>query len=437
MSEQSESVSFLELVRTRNFGLLWGAGGLSAIGDQFDLIAFPWLVLLVTGDPVAVGIVLAVGNVPAIFFVLVGGSLADRYSPRVVMLASNGVRIALVAALAALVLTELTDPWLIYVFALLKGIADSFHYPAQMAMLPRIVPVVLLRQANAAVHTTTKLSGFIGPALAGGLIAFFSGGVASMGGADKTGIGLAFSVVALVLLVSSVMLLLMRMAGPSPVLTGEDEREPGILSSIGEGIRHVRTDGAMLVIFLLIVGMELLIRGPVKVGIPVLAHSRLAEGALALGIVTSAYAGGSVLGTVLAGTLPAPGRGMGPVLIAVFTLAGILLMPFGFLSATWLAAAIMLTIGVMGGYVGILIISWIQGRTPQTMLGRVMSLLLVASVAVSPISIAASGPLIRLSLEWVFVISGGMLAAFSVGVGLRREIRGMQTNKTQDSEHGH
>ena len=78
MTEQSANPSFWKLIRTRNFGLLWGAGGLSAIGDQFDLIAFPWLVLMVSGDPVAVGIVLAVGNIPTIFFILIGGSLADR-----------------------------------------------------------------------------------------------------------------------------------------------------------------------------------------------------------------------------------------------------------------------------------------------------------------------------------------------------------------------
>ena len=180
----------------------------------------------------------------------------------------------------------------------------------------------------------------------------------------------------------------------------------------------MRVDGAMLAIFLLIVQMELLMRGPVTVGMPVLAHARLTEGALALGIVTSAYAGGSVLGTVLAGALPAPKRGLGPILVAVFTLSGILMAPFGLLSATWLAAAITLTIGVMGGYVGIMIISWIQGRTPPAMLGRVMSLLLVASVAVSPISIAASGPLIKLSLEWVFIVAGALMAISSLVIGL-------------------
>ena len=432
MSERTANATFWQLIRTRNFGLLWGAGGLSAIGDQFDLIAFPWLVLMVTGDPTAVGIVLAVGNIPAIFFILVGGSLADRYSPRLIMLASNGIRIALVASLAALVLTELSDLWLIYVFALFKGIADSFYYPAQLAMLPRIVPVELLRQSNAAVRTTTQLSGFIGPSLAGGLIAFFSAGSPSTDDADKTGIGLAFLVVVAALSVSSLMLLLMRTRNVGHWPAGEETENASILSSIGQGIQYARADGATLAIFLLIAQMELLMRGPVTVGMPVLAHSRLAGGALALGIITSAYAGGSVLGTVLAGALPVPRLGLGPIVIAVFTLSGILMMPFGWLNATWLAATITLTIGVMGGYVGILIISWIQGRTQQAMLGRVMSLLLVAQVTLSPISIAASGALIKVSLGWVFLVAGASMASLSVMIGFRREIRGMRMAQSQD-----
>lgn len=68
--------SLLQLLRMRNFRLLWGAGGLSAIGDQFDLIAFPWLVLLITGDPLAVGAVIAVGGIPTVVFMLLGGSLS-------------------------------------------------------------------------------------------------------------------------------------------------------------------------------------------------------------------------------------------------------------------------------------------------------------------------------------------------------------------------
>ena len=84
--------------------------------------------------------------------------------------------------------------------------------------------------------------------------------MSSADGTDKTGIGLAFTVVALALLVSLLMLLLMRMDDSDPRSAGEDTKEPSLFSSIKEGIQYVRVDGAMLAIFLLIVQMELLMR---------------------------------------------------------------------------------------------------------------------------------------------------------------------------------
>ena len=221
--------TFGQLIRMRNFRLLWGAGALSAIGDQFDLIAFPWLVLMLTGDPLAVGAVIAVGGVPTVVFMLLGGSLADRFSPRAVMQVSNGLRIVLSAALAALILTGFTELWLIYVFALLKGISDSFYYPAQLAIVPEVVPAERLRQSNAIVQTTADLGGFIGPMFAGGLIALFgTGGVSGasafaftpdpqgMAGENLTGIGLAFAAVGLVIFVSSLLLALLRLEQAQP-----------------------------------------------------------------------------------------------------------------------------------------------------------------------------------------------------------------------------
>ncbi len=423
MTDKSEKASLWKLIRSRNFSLLWGAGGLSAIGDQFDLIAFPWLVLVVTGDPLAIGLVIAVGNIPTFFFLLLGGSLVDRFSPRIMMLTSDGIRVVLCASLAALILTDITYLWLIYLFALLKGITDSFYYPAHFAILPRIVPMGLLRQSNAVVLTTTELSSFIGPALAGGLIALFSGGPASASSADKTGIGLAFAVAVVPFAVSALMLLLMRMNDSGPEVSSKDVEGTGVLASIGQGLRYVGADGAMLAAFLLIAGVDLLIEGPLIVGLPILADTRLAEGALALGVITSAFAGGSVLGAVLAGTLPAPGRGLGPIFVILTALSGLLMMPVGFLGAMWAAAGIALGIGLTAGHVDILFTSWLQGRVQRAMLGRVMSLLMVVTVGLSPISIAASGALIRLSLEWVIFGAGALMAMFTLALGLRREIR--------------
>ena len=419
-----------------NFRLLWGAGGLSAIGDQFDLIAFPWLVLMITGDPLAVGAVIAVGGIPTVVFMLLGGSLVDRFSPRAIIQVSNVVRIALSAALSVLILTGSPDLRLIYLFALLKGTSDAFFYPAALAIVPRVVPTEQLRQANALIQTTTELGGFIGPMLAGGLIAFFgNGGAFSLtgianlqeaAGTDLTGVGLAFAAAALVILAALALLALIRLEQPGGESADQETNDVGILKSIGEGIKFVRADAAMFTVFLLIVGMELLIEGPVIVGLPILANTKLAEGALALGVVMAGYAGGSLLGSILAGTLPAPRLRLGPILVVLFALSGLLLMPFGFLRSTWIAAAIALAIGAAEGYAGIMFMSWLQARTPRKLMGRVMSLLMISAVGLAPLSHTVSGALLKLSLEWVFVGAGALLALLCLAVIFRREVRSMR-----------
>ena len=435
--------SFWELLKRRNFRLLWGAGTLSAIGDQFDLIAFPWLVLLLTGDPLAVGAIIAVGSVPTVFFMLIGGSIVDRSSPRMILQVSNVVRVFLGSVLAALVLTGMLNLWLLYLFALAKGIADAFYYPAQAALLPRIVTEKQLRHANVITQTTTESSGFVGPMLAGALIAAFSGTnnmlpslerVTAAARADTAGVGLAFAVVAGAFLISSLLLAFLQLSpevqksvgqrGSSS--TAEEKDGDSIWASIAEGFRFVRSDAAMFTLFLLIAAIELFVQGPVIVGIPVLADSQLPQGALAVGIISSAYAAGALLGAVLAGVLPTPKRRLGHFLVITYVFSGILIMPFGFLTATWLAAGLVVAIGVMGGYTNIMFTTWLQARTPKKVLGRVMSLLMIASIGLSPISNTVSGALIKLSLGWVFVGAGAMMALLSIAVGRRREIAEMK-----------
>ena len=424
----------MRLLRSRNFRLLWSAGTLSAVGDQFDLITFPWLVLLITGDPLAVGTIIAVSSIPTIFFMLIGGSLVDRFSPHLIMQTNNAMRVVLSTSLAILVLTGLTNLWALYLFALLKGVADAFYYPAQAALLPRIVTREQLRQSNAVVQTTVELSGFVGPLLAGALIALFSGtpgtalvpDSAAATPSSTTGVGLAFAVVAVAFFVSALLLAGMRLERRDPAVAdrlAERDSRAGIWASIVQGLRFVRADAAMFTLFILIAGIELFVQGPAIVGIPVLANTQLPEGVLALGIISAAYAGGSLLGAVLAGALPAPKRRLGPLFMTLFALSGLLLMPFGFLTMTWVVAGLVLVIGIMGGYANILFTAWLQGRTPQAMMGRVMSLLMVASIGLSPVSNAVSGALIKLSLGWVFVGAGAAMALLCLLVGFRREIR--------------
>lgn len=74
----------------REFPLTLGsAAGVSLLGDQCTLIAYPWLVLQLTGDALILGTVMALMGIPRALFMLIGGALVDRFSPRTIMLVTN------------------------------------------------------------------------------------------------------------------------------------------------------------------------------------------------------------------------------------------------------------------------------------------------------------------------------------------------------------
>lgn len=102
-SQLNEKNSMRNVLSIRDFRLLFAGVSTSLLGDQFALIATPWLVLQLTGDPLALGIVLALEGIPRALFMLFGGAITDRFSPRIIMLASDLVRFLLAIVMAAVV----------------------------------------------------------------------------------------------------------------------------------------------------------------------------------------------------------------------------------------------------------------------------------------------------------------------------------------------
>src|SRR5215475_5839130 len=85
---------------TRNFQLLSAGQLASTVGDYCYAVALPWLVLSTHGSPVELGGVLACYGIPRAALITVGGSLADRVGPRVLMLCSDTVRCVLAVVFA-------------------------------------------------------------------------------------------------------------------------------------------------------------------------------------------------------------------------------------------------------------------------------------------------------------------------------------------------
>jgi hypothetical protein len=171
--------------------------------------------------------------------------------------------------------------------------------------------------------------------------------------------------------------------------------------------------------FFIVAAFTFLINGPFNVAVPVLAGSRFAEGAAAFGIILSAFGGGALAGMVLAGALPRlPSNRMGPVLLGVTSLLGLGLALLGVVPVVGLAGAIALVMGIANGYVNVLFVTWLQGRTPAYMLGRMMSLLMFAMTGLYPVSIALSGAAARLSAGGLLAASGLALMAIALLVAV-------------------
>jgi hypothetical protein len=402
---------------SRDFRLLWSGEAISALGDQFALIALPWLALVLTGSALALGTVLAVMAVPRAVLMIVGGAFVDRWSPRRVMIASNAARFAAVSLLGVIVLAGVAELWMLYFFAFAFGIADAFFYPAQTAIVPALVDGDQLQQANGITQGTTQLTVLIGPALAGIVIAAL-GSAGSTPGA--TGIGLALVVDGLTFVASLVTLLLIRRRHTLATESGS------VVGQIAEGIRFVWQAPVLRVVMLLSMVVNLLIVGPFSVGLPVLAYTRLPEGAAAFGLIMSAFGGGSLLGLGAATLLPPlPPARFGSVVLSLLALSGLGVAALSLAQSTVVALIISALIGTILGYTNISFITWVQRRVPGALMGRVMSLLVFASVSLVPISIAIAGAVVDFSLSGLLIVSGLGMFVLTLAALLSRSVRAM------------
>jgi MFS family permease len=403
-------------LRIRDFRLLWLGESISALGDQFALIALPWLALILTGSSLALGGVLAVMSIPRALLMVVGGVWTDRLSPRRVMLASNAVRLTAVGTLGLVVLSGQAQLWMLYAFALVFGVADAFFYPAQTSMVPELVEPSQIQSANGIVQGTAQLAVLVGPAVAGAIIAAL--GTTGGAGVGTAGIALALLLDAASFVASIVTLLLI--VGRHQAAS---EATP-MLTAIREALTFVWSRPTLGVIVVLSLLANLLIVGPIEVGLPVLAYTRLPEGAVAYGVIMSAFGAGSLVGYLAGAALPAPRPSrFGPVVMLVIGASGVAIAGLAFAGSTIVAACLSAVCGLSLGYGNLLGMSWIQARVPRSIMGRVMSLLMLASTGLVPISELVAGAFVQVSLSGVLAVAGFGMAAVSAFALVAKRVR--------------
>ncbi|MDB5916329.1 MAG: transporter [Massilia sp.] len=404
------------LLRDTNFRWMMTGGAISMLGDQFTLIALPWLVLQMTHDALTLGLVIAVMGVPRAIFILIGGALVDRYSPKRVLMLTKYANAFLLGLLSALVLTGQATMPVIYALALGIGLASAFSIPSGSSMLPNVVAPHQLQIANGMMMSTRVLTALAGPLLAGLLIAL-SGqdGAAGAGMADARGLGIAFALDGLSFAVTAWTLHRVQMH-PGAVRAAPQR----VLAAVGDGLAMVWRDAEMRSAFIYWGVISFVVGGTMQVAMPVLASTRLG-GAAALGLVMGAHAAGSLAGMGLSSLKGDLRIGtLGTTLLLVDAVAGVVLMFMGGVGAAWQGAALMMLLGALAGFMQVAVFTWIQRRVPREMLGRTMSIFMFILLGLAPLAASLTGLAMQvLSLTQLFVGAGlfllsGTLLAFAL-----------------------
>lgn len=174
--------------------------------------------------------------------------------------------------------------------------------------------------------------------------------------------------------------------------------------------------------------VSVLVMGPLQVGLPVFAKSRFSEGAAAFGWLMTANGAGMLLGSVMSISVTRLVRGrVGIMILSLDAAAGIALAVLSTVHSVVAAAALLILTGLFAGTVQIAIVTWLQRRVPQAMLGRTMSIVFFTFLGLAPLAAALAGGLLGvISLSELFIGAGLSLTAVATICLTRPSLRAIR-----------
>ncbi|MEV4417383.1 MFS transporter [Catellatospora sp. NPDC049609] len=353
-------------------GLLWGATGISMIGDGAYAAAAPLLATTLTTNPLAISAVTAATFAPWLLVGPFAGAWVDRLPRRRVMIVADLTRAMLLALLAAGVLAGSMNVAAVAICAFLITAGQTFHGAAAQAIIPQIIgrdPVALAQLNGRISATETAVGGFVGPPAGSALFAVNPWAPFAVDAASFA---------------ASALLLRGISDAPAPAHNGAK-----VTASIREGMVWLlrRRD---------LVGLAAL------VSVSNLA-SNIAFGAFVLyavqslqvplpwyGLLLAAQAVGAVIGGWAAPRLAkrlSPRHGMlGAYILKAAAFLGLALVP-----SVWLASVALMIIGATSTFATVAVISARQALVPDHLLGRVVTAFRVLGNGTAPIGALVGG----------------------------------------------
>jgi DHA3 family tetracycline resistance protein-like MFS transporter len=381
-------------LRSRDFRLLWIGMTVSLVGDGIFLVALAWQVYEISNAPTALSVVGIAMSVPHIALLLAGGLVSDRFDRRRVMIAADAVRGCAVAAVGTLSLTGSLELWHLMALAAVYGAGTAFFGPAFDAIVPDLVPVEQLAQANSLDQFVRPAAWRLaGPAIGGWVIASWS-------------VGDAFFLDAATFGASIVAVALMRSRG----VEADRSHSDSMIRDIREGFRFVRSRVWLWGTLLAATFAYLLFMGPQEVLLPFIVKNEMGGNAGDLGLVLAMGGVGAILGAIVIGQRGAPPRYI-TFMYVTWTCSTLAVAGYGLARVPWQAMIACFLFNALETAGTIVWATTKHRLVPRRLLGRVSSLDWFISTGLLPVSFALTGPVAALIGSRTTLIAAGLLGA--------------------------
>lgn len=394
---------YLRLARNRNYSLLWVGQLVSLFGERIHQVAIAFLVFRATGSAVEVGFTFAATAIPNILLGPLAGTFVDRWDRRRTMIGCDLVRAAMVLSVPFLVEINVL---LVYLMAFLIATVTLLFRPAKTAIIPRIVSDRDLVAANSASSVADGMADLIGLPLAGILIATLDS------------LELAFALNAATYTVSAILIWAMIVPREIGEALGLGIR--AVWSEMAEGWRYLRRNAELFS------NTALSAVAQVAVGAEIVATVPYAEQVLAIGTrdpeevyawILAAIALGSVVGGITVGAI-GDRFPKGRMVILGFIGMGLSLVAAGFVRDPLAAMAVFFVVGLTNMLFIIPTITLFQQRTPQRLMGRVVSSRQALVFGAIALSMGLSGWLSELIGADMVLVASGAVCAVAGAVGI-------------------